>query len=77
MLMCKQARDAAGNNRTDAADRWSVRYSVVGTSTAEEIDLPSLGGGVYSAPLNLLSIGSGSAQVDILLTDTMVEIHLY
>lgn len=67
-----QARDAAENNKTDAADRWAVRYSVIGANLADDVDLLPLGSGLYSAPFNLLSVGLGNATMEIYLVDNQV-----
>ena len=67
-----QARDAAGNNKTDSADRWAMRYWLVGGNVAEDVDLMPLGSGVYSATLLLNSVGSGNASLEVYLVDAQV-----
>lgn len=60
-----QARDSAGNNRTDSADRWGMGYSVQGSDIYEDMDLLPLGLGLYSTLITITTVGSGNALLEV------------
>ena len=70
-----QAADVAGNNRTDTAEGWGVRYSIPGAGLSEDIDMKPQGLGLYSTTLLITSVGHGIGSIEIYLSDSQVRLQ--
>ena len=70
-----QARDAPGNNKTDRADRFQLRFNLTGGGVCNSVDMSPLGSGLYSGSFTFTGTGLGVASVAIVLLDPEVRKH--
>ena len=75
-MRCRpQARDGSGNNKTDTADRFQLRFNLTGGGICDSVGMSPLGFGMYSGSFTFTGTGSRVASVAVVLLDPEVSKH--
>lgn len=70
-----QAKDVAGNNRSDGGDLWALQCNSTGRDAVSLLlPMQSVGPGLYGASYELTDVGDGAASVAVVLRTPEVRV---